>query len=91
MLNTDPKNCPGGMAAIGLGVEEVKLYLLPGVVVGCENSPNSTTITGDKRILEKVMDSIRSTHPETLVRALQVDRAYHSRKLLSLSIQSIPC
>ena len=90
MLNADLEGCPGGMAAIGLGAEEVELYLRPGVVVGCENSPNSTTMTGDKPVLEKVMDSIRSAHPETLIRTLQVDRAYHSRKFHSVVSQSIP-
>jgi acyl transferase domain-containing protein len=37
----------GAMAAVGLSWEETKKYLLPGVVVACENSPNSVTISGE--------------------------------------------
>jgi acyl transferase domain-containing protein len=80
MLETDPQAQPGGMAAIGLGPEGVQHYLEEGVIIGCENSPKSTTITGDKTALERVMGRIKEAHPDALVRALQVDRAYHSRK-----------
>lgn len=69
----------GSMAAIGLGAEEVKPLLEAKCAVGCENSPASTTITGDKLAVEKTMDRIREVHPDVLVRALRVDRAYHSR------------
>lgn len=80
MLQLDPAKVSGGMAAVGLGADSVTPFLEPGVVVGCENSPNSTTITGDAEVLQRVMKAIKDAHPETLVRALQVDRAYHSRK-----------
>lgn len=82
MLKVDPSQRQGGMAAIGLGSEEVTPYLQPGVIVGCENSPDSTTLTGDKDVLEQVMKAIKEAHPDTFVRALQVDRAYHSRRTL---------
>jgi acyl transferase domain-containing protein len=78
MLDVDPS--VGGMAAIGLGPEQVRPYLLPGVLVGCENSPNSITITGNKDVLEAVIQNIKTENPEVLVKALQVDRAYHSRE-----------
>lgn len=71
----------GAMAAVGLGAEAVAEYLQPGVIIGCENSPDSTTLTGDKDALEIVMENISKENPETLVRLLQVDRAYHSREL----------
>lgn len=70
----------GGMAAVGLGAADVQQYLIPGVLVGCENSPTSTTLTGDKEALDKVLENIRTQHPDTLARPLHVDRAYHSRK-----------
>jgi acyl transferase domain-containing protein len=73
-------NMPGGMAAIGLGAQEVERYLQPGVLIGCENSPDSVTLTGDKTALVSVMELIRKENPETLVRALHVDCAYHSRE-----------
>ncbi|PGH15529.1 hypothetical protein AJ79_02311 [Helicocarpus griseus UAMH5409] len=68
----------GGMAAIGLGREIVEHYLLPGVTIGCENSPASVTLTGELDALEEVMEEIRKANPEALVRALRVDCAYHS-------------
>lgn len=77
LLDIDP--AVGGMAAIGLGAQQVKPYLLPGVHVGCENSPNSVTLTGDKEALQAVTEGIKASHPDTLVRILKVDRAYHSR------------
>lgn len=71
------------MVAIGLGLEQVKPYLLPGVLVGCENSATSVTLTGDKEILKDVTEKIKKVYPDALARVLQVDRAYHSRKLTS--------
>jgi acyl transferase domain-containing protein len=70
----------GGMAAIGLGRDQVTPYLRTGVIIGCENSPNSTTLTGDIDTLEQIMGSIQNDQPEVLVRALHVECAYHSRK-----------
>ena len=70
----------GAMAAVGLGLEATALYLLPGVVIGCENSPSSTTITGDARAVKSVMQAIKNDNPDALVRELRLDRAYHSRE-----------
>lgn len=78
LLDIDPS--VGIMAAIGLGAQQVKPYLRPGVLVGCENSPNNVTLTGDKEALQAVTEEIKASHPDTLVRILKVDRAYHSRK-----------
>ena len=70
----------GRMAAIGLGRAQVVSYLRTGVIIGCENSPNSTTLTGDSETLEQIMASIKNDQPDVLVRPLQVECAYHSRK-----------
>ena len=70
----------GSMAAIGLDAANVSRYLIDGVVVACENSPRSTTISGDLEKLEQVMQNIRGGNPDVLVRRLKVDMAYHSRK-----------
>lgn len=72
---------PGAMAAVGLSPEDTAPYLVPGVVVGCENSPSSTTITGDAVAVESVMEAIKKDNPDALARMLRVDRAYHSREL----------
>lgn len=70
----------GGMAAVGFGPHDVNPFLKDGVSIGCENSPQSTTLTGSKEGLEKVMADIKEKHPEAFVRMLRVEMAYHSRK-----------
>lgn len=74
------KTTPGLMAAIGLGPDQAQPYLAEGVLIGCENSPESTTITGDKDAVEQAMQRIKDATPDVFVRALRVDRAYHSRE-----------
>ncbi|MAD84617.1 MAG: hypothetical protein CL912_16785 [Deltaproteobacteria bacterium] len=81
MAELDSVKAPGAMAAVGLGPEDVAPYLRPGVAVGCENSPSSTTLTGDRNALELVVQQIKNALPDILVRMLNVDRAYHSSKL----------
>lgn len=71
---------PGGMAAVGLGREDVTTYLIPGVTIGCDNSPDSVTLTGDQEPLNMVMKNIRNERPQVLVRGLRVQVAYHSCK-----------
>lgn len=78
MLDIDPSL--GGMVAVGLEAKQIKPCLKPGVLVGCENSPKSVTLTGDKKILEAVTEEIKEAYPNAFVRALEVDRAYHSRE-----------
>lgn len=70
----------GGMAAIGMGKNEVSTYLVQGVQIACENSLSSVTISGDLDSLETVMSRIKEQNPDVLVRKLQVEMAYHSRK-----------
>lgn len=71
----------GGMAAVGLGKDDVSIYLAPGVRIACENSGSSVTLSGDLDILEGIMSKIKEQRPDVLVRKLQVEMAYHSRKL----------
>lgn len=68
----------GGMAAVGLGRHEVAPYLRPGVIVGCENSPQNVTLSGDADALDLVLEEIRRRRPEVLARALHVECGYHS-------------
>lgn len=70
----------GGMAAVGLGKEDVRPYLASGVRIACENSGSSVTLSGDLKVLKEVMSMIKEARPDTLVRKLQVEMAYHSRK-----------
>lgn len=71
----------GGMAAIGLGREQVEeRYCSNSVVVACENSASSVTISGDEDALDLVLQSIKADWPEKLARKLRVEKAYHSRQ-----------
>jgi len=74
---------PGSMAAIGLGREETLPYLIPGVIIACENSQCSVTLSGDTEELKKVVQSISSDRPGVFARFLRVKKAYHSRKFAS--------
>lgn len=69
----------GGMAAVGLGREELMPLLVEGVVVACENSQRSSTISGDRKAVELVVARIKTKLPDVFVRMLKVERAYHSR------------
>lgn len=75
----------GGMAAIGMGASDVSRYLIEGVVVACENSPSSSTISGDREMMEKVLASIKKENPDIFVRPLKVDMAYHSPHMAALA------
>lgn len=73
------------MAAVGLSRSQVKPHLRQGVIIGCENSPSSITLSGDSDTLQEVMTSIHEQYPEALVRKLRVDCAYHSHHMKPVS------
>lgn len=77
----------GSMAAVGLGREQVNRFLeaTPGVSIACENSNRSVTLSGDAHNLQDVLDKIKGTCKDVLVRVLKVDAAYHSRTSCSSS------
>ncbi|KAK4215780.1 putative polyketide synthase [Rhypophila decipiens] len=79
----------GGMAAIGLGSEHVQkfLFAVGGVTVACENSPSSTTISGDKDKVLDVLKIVQAEHPSVFARMLKVDMAYHSHHMEELGEQ----
>ena len=70
----------GAMAAVGLDYDEVTKWLRPGVVIACENSPSSVTLSGDADALKSVLCTIHKEHPKVFQRLLKVNKAYHSRK-----------
>ncbi|KAL2878361.1 Mycolipanoate synthase [Colletotrichum sp. CLE4] len=77
----------GSMAAIGLGREQVTPFLVPKVVIACENSSSSVTLSGDTDALETVCSAIRSARRDALVRMLKVDKAYHSHHMRAVGIE----
>ncbi|KAK4183859.1 thiolase-like protein [Podospora australis] len=72
----------GAMAAVGIGAAEMATLLIDGVVIAAENSPNSTTISGDLVAIEAVMALIRQQHSDVLCKKLAVDTAYHSHHMI---------
>ncbi|KAF4424085.1 Highly reducing polyketide synthase gloL [Colletotrichum fructicola] len=71
----------GSMAAVGLGRSQVQKFLRPGVMIGCENSPASVTLSGEADVLEDVMKDIMAEHPGVLARSLHVECGYHSQHM----------
>ncbi|TDZ61131.1 Highly reducing polyketide synthase gloL [Colletotrichum trifolii] len=71
----------GSMAAVGIGRGQVERFLRPGVIVGCENSPQNVTLSGDAETLAEVMRDIGNAHPDVLVRGLRVECGYHSHHM----------
>ncbi|KAI9658048.1 MAG: Type I Iterative PKS [Bathelium mastoideum] len=72
------QNRAGGMTAVAMSKEAVSSFLIHGVVVACENSPSSVTLSGDKEKLDAVANAIKAVHPGVLIRALKVEMAYYS-------------
>ena len=82
-LTADQVQTKGSMAAIGLGWEETTPYLIEGVVIACENSPSSVTISGDVAKVDIVVEAVKRERPTILARLLKVDKAYHSHHMKS--------
>lgn len=68
----------GAMSAIGASWEEVNKFLVPGVVMACDNSPKSVTISGDPIEVRNVSTAIKEAIPGVFVSPLKVEKAYHS-------------
>lgn len=69
---------PGAMAAIGMGWADTTKYLSSNVIIACDNSPQSVTISGDAEEVEAVIADIHRSQPSILAKKLPVDKAYHS-------------
>ncbi|KAI9934559.1 hypothetical protein MW887_000174 [Aspergillus wentii] len=72
----------GGMAAIGLGSDKARRFLKPGVVIGCDNSPDSVTLSGDSDVLGEILNDIHAADEDTFCRKLAVNVAYHSHHMV---------
>lgn len=80
---TKEQTLVGGMAAVGMGAIDVSEHLCDGVVLACENSPSSSTISGDADKVDQVVEAIKEKMPDMFARKLKVNMAYHSRTYLS--------
>ena len=77
----------GAMLAVALGEEEVVKYisrvLVGRVVIACNNSPSSTTVSGDKLAIIELQTSLEKSGISA--RRLKVDTAYHSHHMNSIA------
>ncbi|KAI1361572.1 putative polyketide synthase [Xylaria arbuscula] len=73
----------GTMAAVGLGSRDVLPFLVPGVVIACENSHCSITLSGDWNGVLEVVKAINLQLPGTFTRLLRVEKAFHSHHMLA--------
>ncbi|KAF7586508.1 hypothetical protein BBP40_008776 [Aspergillus hancockii] len=71
---------PGGMAVVGLGLDDARSFLVDGVEIACVNSPRCVNLSGDKQKLEVVSERILAAMPDTFHSTLPVELAYHSRE-----------
>lgn len=78
---------PGGMMAVGLGVDQVQKYLTRvtagHIVVACQNSPSSVTISGDIEGIDELLTLLQAD--AVFARKLQVPAAYHSHHMEPLA------
>lgn len=70
----------GAMAAIGMSKADISPLLGEGVVVACENSPKSVTISGDADAVDETLKTIEAQDADIFKRKLRVNTAYHSGK-----------
>lgn len=77
----------GSMAAVGLGCDAARACLIPGVVLACDNSPSSVTISGDTERVNMMTANIRRELPDVPISVLKVDRAYHSHHMVELGAE----
>ncbi len=79
----DRLGAKGAMAAIGLALEDV-IALLPdhGLIgIAAVNGPGSVTISGDYDAIHEFVEEFSFAHPDTFIRILKVDTAWHSYQL----------
>ncbi|KAG5795056.1 hypothetical protein H9Q69_005899 [Fusarium xylarioides] len=81
---TTQQTSRGSMAAVGMGAQDASEFLVDNVVVACENSPDSCTISGDSEKVAEVIEAIKVKAPDVFVRLLKVDMAYHSYHMMPL-------
>ncbi|KAF4589051.1 Polyketide synthase [Ophiocordyceps camponoti-floridani] len=79
-MKAENPDLKGGMLAVGASPAEVRKTIkamgLEGAAVACENSPGSTTVSGDVQDVEKLAAELESR--KVFNRKLLVDVAYHS-------------
>lgn len=84
--SNEAKNPAGGMLAVGLGSTEAQPYVdattAGKVVIACENSPSSVTLSGDMAGIEELESKFLSEN--IFARKLVVQSAFHSHHMVPL-------
>ncbi|RAH68387.1 putative polyketide synthase [Aspergillus aculeatinus CBS 121060] len=75
---TVPQDERGEMAAVGMGRDQVRPYLIEGVEIACDNSPQSVTVAGPSAKIDQFAATLREIAPDTFCRRLRLNVAYHS-------------
>ncbi|QMW38177.1 hypothetical protein G4B11_001413 [Aspergillus flavus] len=70
----------GGMVAVNTSRGMVHPFLREGVTIGCQNSPQSVTLSGDKDQIDRTVEDIEKNMPG-VCRRLRVNVAYHSHHM----------
>ena len=70
----------GGMAAIGMGAEELARFLPAdgSVEIGAYNSPTMVTVSGERPAIERLIADLAAHDPNIPTRLLDLDFAWHS-------------
>ncbi|KAF9884738.1 hypothetical protein FE257_001300 [Aspergillus nanangensis] len=75
------KRHSGTMAAVALSPGQPKPYLQEGVIIACNNSPQSVTLSGDVKVLEDILSRIEADNKDIFHRKLAINVAYHSHHM----------
>ncbi|KAI1459633.1 hypothetical protein F4805DRAFT_48404 [Annulohypoxylon moriforme] len=78
---------PGAMASVGLSRASIKQYLVEGIGIACENSPENVTLSGDEEKIEIVLEAIAEANLDIFTRRLRVSAAYHSYHMKEVGCQ----
>ncbi|MCP3972394.1 MAG: KR domain-containing protein [Rhodobacteraceae bacterium] len=79
----DQLGAKGAMASVGLNHRDVEALLPDHGLIGIAaiNGPGSTTISGDFEAIHEFVTEFEAMNPDTFIRILQVDTAWHSYQL----------
>ncbi|RDH37113.1 polyketide synthase [Aspergillus welwitschiae] len=74
----------GSMLAVGVGMDRIEPYIRDtDVVIACENSPESVTLSGSESSTEKLRLQLEAS--EAFVRELKTGRPYHSPAMKAIA------
>lgn len=73
-------NRTGGMAAIGMGAEELAAFLPPdgSIEIGAYNAPTQVTVSGENAAIDALIACLKARDPNILAHKLDLDFAWHS-------------